>query len=280
MRFGVSTHLFHDRRLERDHLALVAGHGFEAIELFATRSHFDYHDPEAIAHLREWLAETGLTMGSVHAPITTTFGQGDVWAPEFSTASGDKAARQAAVHEAEAALRLAHVIPYGVLVLHLGTPDGRAGVDDNQRAAALRSLGEIGEAAAAVDVQVAVEVIPNKLSDAASLARLIDQEVEADHVGVCLDFGHAHLRGDVADAIETVAEHLIAIHVHDNHGREDEHLVPGRGTIDWPSALITMQKIGFAGTWLLELANTGSPDAVLQEARRARARLERALAES
>ena len=49
MRFGISTHLYHDQRLSRDHLAQIAAHGFEAVELFATRSHFDYHDPAAIA---------------------------------------------------------------------------------------------------------------------------------------------------------------------------------------------------------------------------------------
>ena len=51
MHFGISTHLYHDQRLERGHLAQIAAHGFEAIELFATRSHFDYHDPAAIAEL-------------------------------------------------------------------------------------------------------------------------------------------------------------------------------------------------------------------------------------
>ena len=60
--------------------------------------------------------------------------------------------------------------------------------------------------------------------------------------------------GDVADAIETVAEHLIATHVHDNHGRERRAPVPYRGTIDWESALMTMQKIGYDGTYLMELA--------------------------
>ena len=44
MRFGISTHLYHDQRLSRDHLAQIAAHGFEAVEVFATRSHFDYHD--------------------------------------------------------------------------------------------------------------------------------------------------------------------------------------------------------------------------------------------
>jgi hypothetical protein len=38
-----------------------------------------------------------------------------------------------------------------------------------------------------------------------------------------------------------------------------------------------MQKIGYDGTYMLELANTGDPALVLEEARRARQRIERAL---
>ena len=53
--YGVSTHLFHDTRLERDHLVEIAAHGFDCIELFATRTHFDYHDSVAVRSLAEWL---------------------------------------------------------------------------------------------------------------------------------------------------------------------------------------------------------------------------------
>ena len=66
---GVSTHLYHGERLERGHLAEIAGHGFDTVELFATRSHFDYHDPKSIEALAGWLVESNLTMPSVHAPI-------------------------------------------------------------------------------------------------------------------------------------------------------------------------------------------------------------------
>ena len=93
-----------------------------------------------------------------------------------------------------------------------------------------------------------------------------------------MDFGHAHLLGDVADAVETAAEHVIATHVHDNRGRSDEHLAPFLGTLNWNMALMTMQKIGYEGTYVMELANTGSPSAVLEDARRARQRFERTLA--
>jgi len=54
-RFGVSTHLFHEHRLDREHLVHIAAHGFETVEVFATRSHFDYRSEEAIAALQEEL---------------------------------------------------------------------------------------------------------------------------------------------------------------------------------------------------------------------------------
>ena len=60
-------------------------------------------------------------------------------------------------------------------------------------------------------------------------------------------------------AIETVAEHLVTTHVHDNAGKRDDHLVPFDGRIDWNGALTTMQKVGYDGTYLMEVANTGSP---------------------
>ena len=83
--------------------------------------------------------------------------------------------------------------------------------------------------------------------------------------------------GDLVDAIETVSEHLITTHVHDNRGRTDDHLVPFEGTIDWPAALTAVQKVGYEGTLMLEIAAHGSPKDTLQKARKARERMERML---
>jgi sugar phosphate isomerase/epimerase len=276
MRFGISTHLYHDRQLGRDHLAEIASYGFEAIELFATRSHFDYHDEAAIGKLSEWLHDTGLVLNSVHAPISASLTQGQ-WGESFSNALTDNAGRQKAVRESEAALQIARQIPFDVLVVHLGTPSDRSQAGDNNRTSAFRSADEICRLAEPLGVRVALEVIPNDLSTAASLAAMIEGDLDPARAGICFDFGHAHLMGEVADEIEMAAEHVISTHVHDNRRRTDEHLAPYLGSINWDMALVTMQKIGYDGTYLMELANASTPTAVLEEARRARQRFERTL---
>ena len=277
MRFGISTHLYHDRKLGRDHLAEIASYGFETIELFATRSHFDYHDVAEIGKLADWLSETGLVLSGVHAPISASLTNGQ-WSERFSNALTDNAERQKAVRESEAALQIARRIPFDVLTVHLGTPSDRSQIGDNNRTAAFRSAEEICRLAEPLGVRVALEVIPNDLSTAASLVSMIERDLDPARTGICFDFGHAHIMGDVADEIETAAEHVIATHVHDNRRRNDEHLVPYHGSINWDMALVTMQKIGYDSTFLMELANAGTPAAVLDEARRARQRFERTLA--
>jgi sugar phosphate isomerase/epimerase len=278
MRFGISTHLYHDVRLDRAHLAEVAAYGFEALELFATRSHFDYHDPAAIQRLKQWLGETGLALHGIHAPITDRIQAGTWSATTYSTAASDAARRQAAIREIETALQVAREIPVDVMVVHLGTPSSMNLPGDNTRQAAARSIEEICRLAEPLGVRVAFEVIPNEISAPASIVSMLEQAGDARHAGICLDFGHAHLMGDVPDAVETAAEHLFTTHVHDNHRRADDHLPPYRGSIDWDRALMSMQKIGYDGTYLFEVAGSESTAAVLEETRRARQRFERTFA--
>jgi len=50
---------------------------------------------------------------------------------------------------------------------------------------------------------------------------------------VCYDTGHAHMCGHVLGRdILRLGNRLVATHIADNHGREDEHLLPFYGTID------------------------------------------------
>lgn len=274
MRFGISTHLYHHQRLTEPHLRELAEYGFDALELFATRSHFDYHDAAAIDELARWLEAHKLSLHSIHAPIVERHVNGQ-WIGPLSLAAPIEADRARAVAETAAALEVARRIRVGFIVVHLGHADPTAlpGTENSLRAAT-RSLEEVCAVAAPLGVRVAVEVIPNRLSSAEALVRLLEDEIDLPDAGICLDFGHALLMGDVVDAIETVSGLLISTHVHDNRGAEDEHLAPFEGRMDWDAALMSLQKVGYEGTLLFEVAGVGAPPAVLAKTRQARLRFE------
>lgn len=275
MRFGVSTQLYHGERLTKAHLETFVSAGFDTIELVATRTHLDYHDGHVLDAFAGWLGETGLRLHSIHAPVTEAVING-TWGTPFSNASPDRAVRERAVDETKRALALATRTPVQVLVVHLGLPDSLLPTPSgNSRDALRRSLMEIAEAADAVGVRVALENIPAAMSTPESIVALLDDELELPALGACLDFGHAHLMGGVMDAIETMGDVLIATHVHDNHGASDEHLAPFDGTIDWLAALTGLQKVGYDGVLMLEVAARGGPaPAMLERARQARMRFE------
>lgn len=269
-RYAISTHLYHDQRLTRRHFLEMAAHGFDAIELFATRSHFDYRDPKAIQALSDWLNESGMQLHSIHAPISESL-VGTRWGAMFTNASNDEATRNRAVQEAISALAIAQHIPFRFLVVHLGQPDSqKPTADDNRLEAARRSIEELHSVARSLDVRLALEVIPNPLSSAEALVRFIEDELETADIGICMDFGHGFLMGDLVDAIETASGYLVTTHIHDNSGEFDEHLVPFEGAIDWPTALMAAQKIGYEGAFVMEVANTSTPAQVLGGTQRAR----------
>ena len=254
--FAVSTHLYRHRRLIRDQLIEITAFGFTAVELFASRLHIDYANASVVSDVQQWLTEAGLELVSVHAPVI-----------EASLASADAAQRGRALAETELALYIGRRIPFKTLVVHLGPPRSAGVRGGTNRDAARRSIDALATAAEPLGVSIALEVIPNDLSRAASLTELVDEDIEAGNVGICLDLGHARMEGDVGDAIETVAGHLLAVDIHDTRGRSDDHLVPFDGVIDWPAALTAVQKVGYDGALTFELDPRGAARETLKRAR-------------
>jgi sugar phosphate isomerase/epimerase len=278
-RFGLSTHLFHGERLTEGHLAQIASHDFSLLEVFATRTHVDYHDARTIDEVRRWIERTGLTPWSVHAPICESFVDG-IWGRAFSNATTDTGSRQEAIEETIAAIGAARDLGCSVVVLHLGLPKGQPiPPNDNDARALSRSLEPIAHACTTAGVRLALEVIPNDLAVPSALIEWLDGDLELGDAAVCLDVGHAHLVGGSAEAAETLSGYVITTHIHDNRGASDDHLVPFAGTIDWPETLTALFKIGYSGPLVFELPDHGNADRVLQQAVAARRRLQAILDE-
>ncbi|HKW03196.1 MAG TPA: sugar phosphate isomerase/epimerase family protein [Vicinamibacterales bacterium] len=272
MRFGLSTHLYHGERLSRQHFETIRASGFDAVEVFATRTHIDYHDARHVDQVRGWLDELGVIASSVHGPICESFTHG-IWGRSYSNASTQAARRDEAIAETRVSFDAARRLGASSVVVHLGLPRFQEiPPGDNDPGAVRRSIEALAQAAADTGVALALEVMPNPLSTPDALLDVLD-ELEID-AGICLDFGHAHLEGGAPEAAEMLSGHMITTHVHDNKGQLDNHLVPFEGTIDWAATLMAMSKVGYTGPLIFEVADHGDAAAVLARTVRARARLQ------
>jgi sugar phosphate isomerase/epimerase len=88
-----------------------------------------------------------------------------------------------------------------------------------------------------------------------------------DHVGICLDVGHSNLSGlDATDEVSAAGERLLALHLQDNDGNgEDQHLLPGQGTVDWDAVLNAIDRLDFRGPRTLEVIDRDHVDASLRD---------------
>jgi len=100
------------------------------------------------------------------------------------------------------------------------------------------------------------------------LIELVDK-LGNDKFGVCWDFGHANLSGmNQCASLEKLGSRLIALHVDDNRGFIDEHLVPYIGFVQWEPIMHMLEKIHYKGDFTYEIHNftSGLPDALQQAA--------------
>lgn len=72
----------------------------------------------------------------------------------------------------------------------------------------------------------------------------IARGVDHPAFGLCLDVGHAHCfsADPVQEWIWELAPYIRHFHLHDNHGKQDEHLGIGQGDLPWMPVLEAIQE--------------------------------------
>ncbi len=74
-------------------------------------------------------------------------------------------------------------------------------------------------------------------------------------VGICWDFGHANIVGyDQCIALRKIGKRLKCVHIDDNFGVTDNHLLPFAGMVDWHKIFPVLAEIGYEGECNFEVA--------------------------
>ncbi|MBN2581976.1 MAG: sugar phosphate isomerase/epimerase [Planctomycetes bacterium] len=80
----------------------------------------------------------------------------------------------------------------------------------------------------------------------------------SDYLGLCYDSGHGSVAGNGLDRLEKVKDRLIALHLHDNDGKEDKHWLPFAGTTDWPRLAHIIATSGYTKVAMTMEPNTSN----------------------
>ena len=232
-----------------ERLGAIRFFGVECIEAQFDIDAFDADDEPYMRAARDQFNQVQLSVWSVHAP----FG------PEVDLSSPDTAIRTRGIAAVKRAARGAAYLGAGVMVVHCGD---RCGSDRDHQGPLIRSedaLSEIVTACDEINVRIALENLPpDHLTCEAEELMSVVTAFPADRVGVCLDTGHANIAGTLHSLMDTVSSRIITVHLHDNDGSGDQHLVPGGGTIDWQAVRSALDSSPYEGPLMFEVDRPGA----------------------
>jgi sugar phosphate isomerase/epimerase len=235
----LSTYLFVSKKLNRELLSQIHGAGFQSVEIFANRSHFDYASKAEIQAIAHGLADNHLQLASLHAPTSRDLNVNREGGSPLSVTEVERVRRVEAMDELKRVIDVAEELSFSRLILHMG--GSRETADPRKRDAAFSSLEHLVLHARHVGVTICVENTASEMGAPAYLRSFVD-ETRLTGLRFNFDVGHAHLADGpeeerISTSFEPLKDLIASAHIHDNHGEKDEHLPPYDGTIAWPAAL-------------------------------------------
>jgi sugar phosphate isomerase/epimerase len=261
----LSTYLLVSRKLNRELLAQIHATGFAAVEIFASRGHFDYVSKPEVRVIAQALADNHLQLNSLHAPTSRDMSVNREGGNPLSVTEVERVRRVEAMDELKRVIDVAEDLPFSRLILHMG--GSREADDPRKRDAAFSSLEHLILHAKHVGVTICVENTTSEMGAPSYLRSFVD-ETRLTGLRFNFDIGHAHLAQGpeeerIPNSFEPLKDLIASTHIHDNHGEKDEHLAPYDGSIDWPASLKLLRTTPAASDLplTLELKEKSGPEA-------------------
>lgn len=257
MEYGLSTRGFAAERLNSHVLDRILASGFHQVEVFASRQHFDYRDPNQVRDVAQWFSDHGLALHAVHAPLYSGFDWRLTGGLAISVAHLERRLRIDSMDEIKRVLDVAERLPFRYLVLHLGLEEEEYSLEKFD--AAFTSIEHLWIFAKERGAKLLLENTPSQLGTPERLQQFLEY-TRLDQVGICFDTGHAHLTGDVHQGFQALGDLIASVHLHDNHGEKDEHLLPLEGGIEWGGVVRDLRNAAALGAELPALVELRDHD--------------------
>lgn len=228
----------------------TAAAGYDGIDIWGGRPHAYRTDltAEEIADLRCTLEGEGLAVASF---IPAQFRY-----PTSLCSPNDTIRRDSVAYICDSIKTAAALGAPIVSVCPGHTIYGQSLEDAMERLSA--SLCAIAEFAAGYGLRVAIEPADRYETDlvpTCSEALKLVNKLGYKNLGVLLDCGHAHVVGESATAaVSDLGDRLFHVHLNDNNGLRDQHLVPGEGSFEFAPFLAALRGAGYEGFLAVELS--------------------------
>jgi sugar phosphate isomerase/epimerase len=231
----LSTYLLISRKLTAELIGQIRESGFNALEVFCSRAHFDYATKQEVRALSSLLEANQMRLDSLHAPTSKDSSATRESGQPLSICEVEKVRRIEAMDEFKRAIDVSEDLPFSRMVLHMG--GSRETADPRKRDAAFSTLEHLVLHAHHAGVTLAVENTTSEMGDPAYLRAFVE-ETRLSGLRFNFDVGHANLSDGPAEervrkSFAPLKELVVSLHLHDNHGEKDEHLLPYEGSIDW-----------------------------------------------
>ena len=130
---------------------------------------------------------------------------------------------------------------------------------------AVDNVRALGEYAATLGVEVAIELEPFKLSIVNTLEKMDQFLKDVDHraVRANLDISHLALSNSLPESIPNLQGRIAHVHFSDCDGKVHGDLPPGRGTVNFTPYLQQLKNLGYDGTISIELEYSPQPEKIV-----------------
>lgn len=153
-------------------------------------------------------------------------------------------------------LRLFRAVGVKNAVLHCSAADVSLS-ETEKREAYAEALRVLADFAKEYGITLCLENLgPQSAVPSAEAILALIRETDRPNLGICLDTGHLNLceEKDQAAFLRTAGKYLKALHLADNDGSGDQHLMPyGKGRIDFPQVIAVTKEIGYDGIYNFEI---------------------------